>query len=79
MAPKGWRQGDTLAEQLRSHPERFEFFQAVRLLELAGYRKVLRDGVRDRFPVGYDRPPEKEFVRFRILLHFPSDSQALLH
>ena len=67
MAPKGWRQGDTVDTELRRNPDRFEFFQAVRLLELAGYRKVLREGERDRFPVGYDRPPEKEFVRFRVI------------
>lgn len=67
MAPKGWRQSDALIAELEKRPERVDFFQAVRLLELAGYRQVLRRGERDRFPVGYDRPPEKEFLRFRAV------------
>ncbi len=53
-----------LNEQLAEEPYRFEFFQAVRLLE-----KISSD----RKPVGRDALPNEEVVRFRsrIALDFP--------
>ena len=53
-----------LIEALRREPYRFDFFQAVRLLEHLG----------GRAPVGRDAAPDEEAVRFRALpaLRFPA-------
>jgi type VI secretion system protein ImpH len=58
-----------LERQLREEPYRFDFFQAVRLLEEIG---------RDRVPVGHEGPPRREPVRFLAArgLAFPA-SQLL--
>jgi type VI secretion system protein ImpH len=59
-----------LGEQLLAEPYRFDFFQAVRLLE-----SVARHNPRRRAePVGYDQAPEQEVVRFRAMpaLSFPA-------
>ena len=67
MATPDGRQGRTLIERLFREPFRFEFFQAVRILEW-----MRRDGRRPGkgagfSPVGFDGPPENEAVRFRSL------------
>jgi len=53
-----------LGEELRAHPGRFNFFQAVRLMHRA---------LADREPVGRFGPPAREAVRFTVnnLLAFP--------
>lgn len=66
MAAEGRRPSPTLAETLEGEAYRFEFFQAVRLLE-----RLLPD----RAPVGrHDAPPGAEAVRFRTrpTLQFPA-------
>lgn len=66
MAAEGRRPGPTLEETLSQEAYRFEFFQAVRLLER------LLPG---RAPVGrHDAPPGAEAVRFRTrpTLQFPA-------
>jgi type VI secretion system protein ImpH len=57
----------SVRDQLFAEPYRFDFFQAVRILE-----KVYRD----RFPVGLERPPAEEVARFRALMSmsFPPSS-----
>jgi type VI secretion system protein ImpH len=52
-------------------PHRFDFFQAVRLLQWLA---------REKRPVGEDGPPEREAVRFRALpsLAFPSSTVSQL-
>jgi type VI secretion system protein ImpH len=59
-----------LSEQLFREPYRFDFFQAVRLLE----RMAREAGQRAPQPVGYDYPPDQEAVRFRAhnSLSFPA-------
>jgi type VI secretion protein, VC_A0111 family len=56
---------DSLKQELREETHRFEFFQAVRILE-----KIFPD----RAPVGRDALPSKEVVRFRSRpsLDFPA-------
>jgi len=57
-----------VAQELRREPQRFEFFQAVRLLELeAG---LAHKGE----PIGFDTPPEREALRIRAApsLAFPA-------
>jgi len=54
-----------LGKQLREEPYRFNFFQAVRILErIATERCELEPGYR-RLPIGEDHPPNREIVRFR--------------
>jgi type VI secretion system protein ImpH len=60
------RENPGLTGRLFREPHRFDFFQAVRLLER--WVRITRH------PVGRDRAPEQEAVRFRsqTALHFPS-------
>jgi type VI secretion system protein ImpH len=76
MAPESRRESLDVSAALFDQPERFEFFQAVRLLERI-VRERLADG--EHHPsgaVGHDVPPERELVRFRALpaLSFPTSS-----
>jgi type VI secretion system protein ImpH len=65
-----------LSEQLLGEPHRFNFFQAVRLLEHLARERAGQDPAGPRYPVGGDQPPEREVVRFRALaaLSFPAAS-----
>jgi type VI secretion system protein ImpH len=67
MASPNRRQDAPLAETLFEEPFRFEFFQAVRLLEQL-------DG--GRVPVGHDGPPGREVVRFvgHLAMDFPASA-----
>jgi type VI secretion system protein ImpH len=68
------RSNSTLVEALYDRPDQFNFFQAVRLLEWATYRSDKRKLAHPFSSVGYDRPAEKEIVRFRPIasLQFPA-------
>lgn len=69
MAPTSRRTDSDLSAQLRAEPYRFNFFQAVRLIERAAERA--KDGTaRGRRPVGEDYAPRDEAVRFRTLVSF---------
>jgi type VI secretion system protein ImpH len=59
---------------------RFDFFQAVRVLELVFRERARLDARSLRYPVGYDYPPDQEVVRFRALpsLSFPAGDVARL-
>lgn len=67
MARTRRRKATALNARLESEAWRFDFFQAVRLLERMGRRPVERQSNAPRQPVGYDSPPDKEAVRFRAL------------
>lgn len=72
MAPAGGRDGapvnkPTLIDELRSEAYRFDFFQAVRVLERMARKQSPQDGSPARFPVGYDHRPGQEAVRFRVI------------
>jgi type VI secretion system protein ImpH len=67
MAPAIGRSRAALSETLLREAHRFEFFQAVRLLELSAFQAArAKEGPR-RKPVGGDHPPLEEAVRFRVL------------
>lgn len=67
MASQSRGTGVAVSQQLAAEPYRFEFFQAVRLLEQLARERV-RDGrAGDAAPVGYDHLPQRESVRFRAL------------
>ena len=61
-----------MREELFAESYRFEFFQAVRLLERMS---------RDRAPVGHEGPPSHEIVRFRtrVSLAFPPSAIHEIH
>jgi type VI secretion system protein ImpH len=65
MASEGGRADSPLIKSLFDKPYRFDFFQAVRLLERSDPR---------RQPVGRDGHPSREAVRFRtpVSLEFPA-------
>jgi type VI secretion system protein ImpH len=65
MAAAHGRESPGLSGQLLREPYRFDFFQAVRLLERLARAQAGADPVRRRRPVGGDQPPEREVVRFR--------------
>jgi type VI secretion system protein ImpH len=69
MAAESGRKGPPLKEELARHPYRFDFFQAVRVLE-----RMAQESVDRRKPVGQDHPPRREAVRFvaQPSLTFPS-------
>src|ERR1041384_5523440 len=65
MAPFGWKTNRSVEEWLYAEPYRFDFFQAVRILELLHP---------DAVSAGQGSEPEKEAVRFRsrVGLDFPA-------
>ena len=73
MAPQGRREHPGLTGELLRSPERFEFAQAVRLLEHIGRERVKRDHSRDWGTVGHDFAAGNEIVRFlaHSSLRFP--------
>jgi type VI secretion system protein ImpH len=74
MAAAGGREGTDLSDRLLGEPWRFDFFQAVRLLERLQYESAGGDPRAARQPVGHDTAPGREVVRFRALtsLSFPA-------
>jgi type VI secretion system protein ImpH len=73
MAPPNGRKDPALSERLLREPSRFDFFQAVRVLERLARQRAGQDPRRPQLPVGQDQPPDQEFARFRALpaLGFP--------
>jgi type VI secretion system protein ImpH len=69
MAAASERENAGLSRQLLREPHRFDFFQAVRLLERQAYAQA--DGTGE--PVGRDAAPDREVVRIRAAasLSFP--------
>ena len=65
MAAHGWGSNDTVEMQLHDSGHGFDFYQAVRILELL---------YPDRISVGEGSDPEREIVRFqaRVSLEFPA-------
>src|SRR5262245_33620256 len=84
MATPSRRTTLDLREQLLQAPYRFQFFQAVRLLERAAAQAVHKESGEGRRQsvgvVGEDEPPRQEVVRFRTLmsLTFPAGDIATL-
>jgi type VI secretion system protein ImpH len=64
MAAASGRKSPPLTQQLFDQPNRFEFFQAVRLLELLGRRERSSGDAERPATVGFDLSPEHEPVRF---------------
>ena len=65
MAAQSRRKSTSVADLLFSEPFRFEFVQAVRLLEALERETAARENRPPRQPVGGDSRPEDEVVRFR--------------
>ena len=75
------RPAPSVSERLFGEAYRFEFFQAVRLLEHVQRERARGDPLVGCFPVGVDSAPHREAVRFKALpsLSFPSGTIADLH
>lgn len=73
MAAENGRKSADLSAALVETPGRFDFFQAVRLLERVVRQRALPDAPAPRQSVGRDVPPEQEVVRFKAepSLSFP--------
>lgn len=69
MAARGWTTDRPVVQDLFDEPYRFDFYQAVRLLEAQAPERV---------PVGEDVEPDKETVSFRstVAMHFPPSDLA---
>ena len=65
MAPASRRDCTSVSDRLRREAHRFEFFQAVRLLECLGSETIDPPRELPRRPVGGDSSPNEEAVRFR--------------
>ncbi len=80
MGSAGRRQDASVEARLRREPHRFEFFQAVRVLEAIARDRALRDKRWERESVGHDAAPHREVVRFQALpsLSFPPGEIAEL-
>jgi len=62
---------------VRSEPYRFDFFQAVRLLEAAARGRSNRDPRHPAASVGGDHAPDREHLRFRAALSLSFPGAAL--
>jgi len=80
MAPANGRESPGLSDQLSREPYRFDFFQAVRLLELQQCERAQRGTDAGREPVGGDALPGREAVRFLAVpsLSFPASEVVQL-
>ena len=63
MAPPRRRSPASVIERLFRDPRRFEFFQAVRILEWQAARESRDPRLEPRKPVGRDHDPRREVVR----------------
>ncbi len=67
MATSSGRTHPSVIEQLIHEPWKFEFFQAVRLVEQAAAEQMLDDQQSPVQAVGHDAAPDQELLRFRAL------------
>ena len=66
MAPPFGRNRTPVSEQLYKEPWKFQFYQAVRLLEQLARVRHVHAGEPARVPVGLDRDPADEVVHFIV-------------
>ncbi len=67
MASESGGAGASLIDRLRREAHRFDFFQAVRILERHAVEEARQNPRERRFPVGQDCEPSREVVRFKAL------------
>jgi type VI secretion system protein ImpH len=74
MEPQSGRKSTAVSAQLFSQAHRFDFFQAVRLLERLARDRAEEDRRDRRYAVGRDAAPSQEVVRLRSMpaLSFPA-------
>ncbi len=69
MATTRRRKKLTVIDELLSHPEQFDFFQAVRLLERLAANEYENDNRIACENIGYDHPAALEAIRFNVENH----------
>jgi type VI secretion system protein ImpH len=81
MAPSSGRNDLAVTGRLCAEPYRFDFFQAVRILNRVGLAASRAENRRSPDPVGGDSAPAQESVRFRALAShtFPAASISEIH
>ena len=81
MGAEGRRKNPSVADVLRTEPYRFDFFQAVRVLERIARDVADGDAHHPQLPVGHGTAPSREVVRFRALPshHFPAGAISRLN
>jgi len=77
MGSTNGRASAPLSRRLVDESGRFDFFQAVRLLERLARRETA-PAERPRYPVGQDYPPAQEAVRFRGLASHSFPAAAIV-
>lgn len=65
MAATQWRADSPLIDQLRHAPQRFDFFQALRILEIHARERAAAAGARAPPPLGGGRRMEDDPIRIR--------------
>ena len=69
MSTTSWRESSSVIEALTSEPARFEFLQAVRLLQHADHSRLQSAGQKPATQkpqeIAQYAPSSKEFIRFR--------------
>jgi type VI secretion system protein ImpH len=80
MAAETGRKNPGVSERLFQESHRFDFFQAVRVLERWAQEQARLNAHPERAAVGYDTAPAQEIVRFRATaaLSFPAGSISQL-
>ena len=71
------RTNASIADQLFAYPERYDFFQVVRLLEALNYEKSADHPDWQQQPVGHDTSPKKEIVQFNVDSNLQNPSGAV--
>src|SRR5207244_2018241 len=79
MGAEGGRARPALIDRLFREAYRFDFFQAVRLLEHLARERAGDDPAARRYPVGQDWLPGREVVRFRALPSLSFAPGAIRH
>jgi len=77
MAGQNGRSTGSVVDEIRSHSWKFDFFQAVRVLQLQALKRIEAGESKGCMPVGGDNAPEREHLRFYSHLSFSYPPAAI--
>ena len=78
MAASSGRSDTSVIEALRAEPERFDFIQAVRILERAAQRAAVEAGREAPALVGFDYDPRRETMLLRAVMELAFPASEVL-